>query len=132
MGYATGEAKELPLRPVFDRRIKLDFHALGRFLRRTSLDELPQLINVLRGDMSLVGPRPLLLEEVRHHQAGIQLYDRMLPGITGMWQVSGRNDLDYARRLRLNCWYIHNWSLWHDAVILLKTVVTVIRQRGAS
>ena len=105
---------------------------LGRFLRRTSLDELPQLINVLRGEMSLVGPRPLLLEEVPHHKAGIHLYKKMLPGMTGMWQVSGRNDLDYARRMRLNNWYVHNWSLWHDLVILLKTVVAVVRQRGVS
>ena len=105
---------------------------LGRFLRRTSLDELPQLINVLRGEMSLVGPRPLLLDEVPHHQADIHLYTRVLPGITGMWQVSGRNDLDYARRMTLNNWYVHNWSLWHDLVILLKTVVAVVRQRGAS
>jgi Undecaprenyl-phosphate galactose phosphotransferase WbaP len=106
--------------------------ALGRFLRRTSLDELPQLINVLRGEMSFVGPRPLLLEEVPHHQAGLHLYHRVLPGITGMWQVSGRNDLDYSRRMQLNCWYVQNWSLWHDLVILLKTVVAVLRRRGAS
>jgi Undecaprenyl-phosphate galactose phosphotransferase WbaP len=105
---------------------------LGGFLRRTSLDELPQLFNVLRGEMSLVGPRPLLLEEVPQHQSALHLYTRVRPGITGMWQVSGRDELDYARRMQLNSWYVHNWSLWHDLVILAKTVVVVARRRGAS
>jgi len=105
---------------------------LGDFLRRTSLDELPQLFNVLRGEMSLVGPRPLLLEEVPHHQSALHVYTRVRPGITGMWQVSGRNDLAYARRMQLNSWYVHNWSLWHDLVILVKTIIVVVRRRGAS
>ena len=105
---------------------------LGGFLRRTSLDELPQLFNVLRGEMSLVGPRPRLLEEVPHHECGLHLYTSVLPGITGIWQVSGRGDVEYARRLQLNNWYVHNWSLWHDVVILLKTIVAVARRRGAS
>jgi undecaprenyl-phosphate galactose phosphotransferase len=105
---------------------------LGRFLRRSSLDELPQLFNVLRGEMSLVGPRPLLLEEVPHHHAGLHLYTSVLPGITGIWQVSGRGDVEYAQRLQLNNWYVQNWSFWHDAVILLKTLVVVARRRGAS
>ena len=104
----------------------------GNFLRRTSIDELPQLFNVLRGEMSLVGPRPLLLDEVPHHESGLHLYTSVLPGITGIWQVSGRGEVEYARRLQLNNWYVHNWSLWHDVVILLKTLVTVARRRGAS
>ena len=103
----------------------------GRFLRCTSLDELPQLINVLRGDMSLVGPRPLLLEEVPRHQGSIHLYKSMRPGITGLWQVSGRNDLDYRRRMQLNNWYVSNWTLWYDVIILLKTISVVLRRRGA-
>jgi len=105
---------------------------LGRFLRRTSLDELPQLINVLCGEMSLVGPRPLLLDEVPPYERWLHLYEKVRPGITGMWQVSGRDDVDYWRRVQLNNWYIRNWCLWHDLVILIKTVGVVIRGGGAS
>ena len=104
---------------------------LGGFLRRSSLDELPQLVNVLRGEMSLVGPRPLLLDEVPQYERWLQLYQRAVPGITGMWQVSGRSNLDYGRRIELNNWYIQNWSLWHDLVILIKTVRVVVRRQGA-
>jgi Undecaprenyl-phosphate galactose phosphotransferase WbaP len=104
---------------------------LGRFMRRTSLDELPQLINVLRGEMSLVGPRPILPEEIVKYKPWIHLYTRMLPGITGMWQVSGRNSIEYQRRIQLNNWYAHNWSFWHDAVILIRTVMVVLSRKGA-
>jgi undecaprenyl-phosphate galactose phosphotransferase len=105
---------------------------IGRFLRVTSMDELPQFINVLCGEMSLVGPRPLLLEEVPHHQQSIDLYMSVLPGITGLWQVSGRNDLEYDQRRFLNDQYVQNWSIWSDFVILLKTVPAVLSRRGAS
>jgi undecaprenyl-phosphate galactose phosphotransferase len=105
---------------------------IGKFLRKTSLDELPQLINVLRGQMSLVGPRPLLLHEIGKYGPWLELYAKSLPGITGIWQVSGRNDLAYERRIELNNWYVRNWSLWHDLVILLKTVQVVIRRQSAS
>jgi Undecaprenyl-phosphate galactose phosphotransferase WbaP len=105
---------------------------IGKFLRKTSLDELPQLTNVIRGEMSLVGPRPLLLDETQNYGRWLDLYARSRPGITGMWQVSGRDDLAYERRIELNNWYIRNWSFWHDLVILLKTVVVVAGRRGTS
>ena len=107
--------------------------AIGRFIRCTSIDELPQLINVLKGEMSLVGPRPLLLDErPKYPGRELKLYETVTPGLTGLWQVSGRNDLDYARRVELNNWYIKNWSPWVDVVILIKTLFVVIRRSGAS
>ena len=105
---------------------------IGRFLRRSSLDELPQLLNVLKGEMSLVGPRPIVpAERARYADDAFALYRRVTPGLTGMWQVSGRNDLDYARRIELNVWYIKNWSPWLDLFILIKTAFVVTRGRGA-
>lgn len=104
---------------------------IGRFLRSLSLDELPQLFNVLKGDMSLVGPRPIHPDETGRFGEDIDYYLRVKPGITGLWQVSGRNDLDYPRRVALNTWYVKNWSLWLDVVILLKTIPTVLSRRGA-
>jgi Undecaprenyl-phosphate galactose phosphotransferase WbaP len=128
-------ARDPAVRAEWEANYKLEddprITRLGRFLRRTSLDELPQLFNVLRGEMSLVGPRPLLLEEVQRHQSALHLYTKVRPGITGMWQVSGRSELDYGRRLQLNNWYVQNWSLWHDLVILAKTIIVVTRRRGA-
>lgn len=103
----------------------------GHFLRRFSLDELPQLLNVLRGDMSLVGPRPIHAAEVERFGADIDYYLQVKPGITGLWQVSGRNSLDYQQRIALNTWYVKNWSLWLDIVILMKTVPTVLSRHGA-
>ena len=105
--------------------------AVGQFLRRTSLDELPQLINVLKGEMSLVGPRPILPDEVAEYGDQIDYYFQVSPGITGLWQVSGRNGLDYRRRVALNSWYVKNWSLWHDVTILIKTVRVVLARDGA-
>jgi undecaprenyl-phosphate galactose phosphotransferase len=104
---------------------------IGAWLRRTSLDELPQLINVLRGEMSLVGPRPVVAEELARYGDNIVYYVESTPGLTGLWQVSGRNDLDYRRRVHLDCWYVKNWSLWCDLVILLKTPRAVLRGNGA-
>jgi lipopolysaccharide/colanic/teichoic acid biosynthesis glycosyltransferase len=104
---------------------------VGRFLRRTSLDELPQLWNVLVGEMSLVGPRPALPSEVERYR---DFDDRRLlvtPGITGLWQVSGRSDLDWAEGVRLDQYYVENWSFLHDIVILARTVPSVLRSRGA-
>lgn len=103
----------------------------GRFMREFSLDELPQLFNVLCGDMSLVGPRPIHPDEIGRFGGDLDYYLRVKPGITGLWQVSGRNDLDYMRRVQLNTWYVKNWSLWLDVVILLKTLPTVLGRRGA-
>ena len=104
---------------------------LGDFLRRTSLDELPQLINVLKGEMSLVGPRPITEKEVPHFDCYIGDYYLVHPGITGLWQVSGRAEMDYQRRTRLESWYVRNWSLWLDITLLIRTVGVVLARRGA-
>jgi undecaprenyl-phosphate galactose phosphotransferase len=104
---------------------------IGQFLRRSSLDELPQLINVLRGEMSLVGPRPIVQAEVARYGSDIEHYYAAKPGLTGLWQVSGRSDMSYTRRVRLDVWYVRNWTLWHDIAILFKTVPAVFLQHGA-
>ncbi len=100
-------------------------------LRRLSLDELPQLINVVRGDMSLVGPRPPLQREVERY--GYDMHRRFLvkPGLTGLWQVSGRSDLSWDDSVRIDVRYVENWSLAFDFMILWKTVGAVIRGSGA-
>lgn len=104
---------------------------LGRFLRVTSLDELPQLLNVIRGDMSLVGPRPIVEAEVVRYSDSIDDYSAMRPGITGLWQVSGRSDVDYDQRVQLDCRYVREWSFWGDMAILIKTVKVVILRTGS-
>jgi len=104
---------------------------LGAFLRRSSLDELPQLFNVLGGDMSLVGPRPIVAAEIPRYGRDIEYYYEAKPGITGLWQVSGRNDISYDTRTRLDVWYVRHWSVWHDVAILFKTIPAVFLQRGA-
>ena len=104
---------------------------LGNFLRRTSLDELPQLWNVIRGEMSLVGPRPIVQAEVVRYGKNIREYYMVLPGITGMWQVSGRSDTTYPERVAMDTWYVRNWSVWIDIMYLLKTFKAVISGKGA-
>ena len=104
---------------------------LGDFLRRTSLDELPQLWNVICGDMSLVGPRPIVKEEIPRYKKNIREYYMVLPGITGMWQVSGRSDTTYDERVAMDTWYVRNWSVWIDLMYLLKTFDAVLNRRGA-
>ena len=104
---------------------------IGRFLRRTSLDELPQLWNILKGDMSFVGPRPAVIEEVRQYQPWQRRRLSMKPGLTCLWQVSGRNELTFEEWMRLDLEYIDNWSLWLDVKIALKTIPAVLRGRGA-
>jgi undecaprenyl-phosphate galactose phosphotransferase len=104
---------------------------VGRFLRASSLDELPQLLNVLRGEMSLVGPRPIVRAEVARYGSNIEHYYAAKPGLTGLWQVSGRSSMSYAQRVQLDVWYVRNWSLWHDIAILFKTIPAVFLQRGA-
>lgn len=104
---------------------------VGRFLRKWSLDELPQLLNVLRGDMSLIGPRPYLPREQERIRERGRLIFQIDPGITGLWQVRGRNLLTFDDRLHLDEFYIHNWSFWLDTVILLKTVRVLLRNEGA-
>jgi undecaprenyl-phosphate galactose phosphotransferase len=116
-----------------EHKLRLDprVSPLGRFLRRTSLDELPQLINVIRGEMSLVGPRPVVRSELPRYGDQVGYYLMVRPGMTGLWQVSGRNDVDYDTRVYLDSWYVKNWSLWHDLVILFKTVSVVLTRQGA-
>ncbi len=103
----------------------------ARIIRKTSIDELPQLWNVLIGDMSLVGPRPILDDEVELFGETINLYYKVSPGITGLWQVSGRSDASFDRRVYWDGWYVRNWSLWGDIVILIKTLRVVLYGSGA-
>jgi Undecaprenyl-phosphate galactose phosphotransferase WbaP len=105
--------------------------SVGKFLRRYSLDELPQLVNVLMGQMSLVGPRPIVESEIHKYGDGYDLYTRVPPGITGLWQVSGRNKTTYAERVALDEYYVRNWSIWLDAYILIKTIKAVVTADGA-
>lgn len=104
---------------------------MGKWLRKTSLDELPQLINVLKGEMSLVGPRPIIEQEIEKYGETIRDYYLVRPGITGYWQVNGRNDVDYETRVQMDSWYVRNWSLWLDIVLLIKTVRVVAEKKGA-
>jgi lipopolysaccharide/colanic/teichoic acid biosynthesis glycosyltransferase len=103
---------------------------LGRFLRRYSIDELPQLVNVLKGDMSIVGPRPAPLREVRKYDLWHRRRLSMRPGLTGLWQVQARSDNDFDRRAALDLAYIDRWSLWLDVMIILRTVPAVVSQPG--
>jgi undecaprenyl-phosphate galactose phosphotransferase len=103
----------------------------GTWLRRTSLDELPQLINVIRGEMSMVGPRPVVEDELCRYGDNLIYYLQSVPGLTGLWQVSGRSDVTYRQRVHLDSWYARNWSLWCDVVILIKTPKAVLRGLGA-
>ena len=111
----------------FDPRVT----RIGAFLRKTSLDELPQILNVLKGEMSLVGSRPYLPREESDMGYYIDTILLTPPGITGLWQVSGRNKLTFDDRLRLDAWYVLNWAVWLDIVILFKTVRVVLNKEGA-
>lgn len=104
---------------------------VGRWLRKTSLDELPQVFNVIRGEMSFIGPRPYLPKELEKMEGSEQTILVARPGITGLWQVSGRNDLSFQDRLRLDMHYVRNWSVWMDLIILYKTVSVVLNRKGA-
>lgn len=104
---------------------------IGHFLRRTSLDELPQLFNVLKGEMSLVGPRPIITAELERYNDEVDYYLLSKPGMTGLWQVSGRSDVDYDTRVYLDAWYVKNWSMWNDIAILFKTIGVVLKKDGA-
>ena len=104
---------------------------IGALLRRTNLDELPQLLNVLRGNMSLVGPRPIVEEELERYGAGGALYTEALPGITGLWQVSGRGCLPYEKRVALDVEYVTTWSFARDLIVLTRTLNAVWTRRGA-
>jgi lipopolysaccharide/colanic/teichoic acid biosynthesis glycosyltransferase len=104
---------------------------LGRWLRRSSLDELPQLWNVLMGEMSLVGPRPILPDQRHAYGAAYPLYTQVRPGLTGLWQISGRNKLSFAERVELDVQYLTHWSLIADIDILVRTIPRVVHQDGA-
>ena len=104
---------------------------VGRVLRKTSLDELPQLWNVLRGEMSMVGPRPIVDAEIPKYREAYDLYRRVKPGMSGLWQVSGRSSTSYDERVQLDTYYVRNWSVWIDLVILVRTVGAVVFSRGA-
>ena len=123
------------IREEWNREFKLEHDPrvtkIGRFIRKTSLDELPQLWNVLIGNMSLIGPRPILPDELEQYGENIKYYMITRPGITGLWQVSGRNNLTYNQRIELNLWYTKNWSLWNDIIILLKTIPIATKGGGA-
>jgi len=105
---------------------------IGNFLRKTSLDELPQIFNVLKGEMSLVGPRPVVQKEIDdYYKENSEYYFKVPPGVTGLWQVSGRSNTSYEYRISLDSWYVKNWNLWLDIVILFKTFSAVIKKEGA-
>ncbi len=124
---------ELRAEWVRDHKLRNDPRVtqIGRFLRRTSLDELPQLLNVLRGEMSLVGPRPVVREELLRYGRNVNTYLAAKPGITGLWQVTGRNDTDYRRRVVLDAYYVRHQNLLLDLYILIKTTGVVLGGNGA-
>jgi lipopolysaccharide/colanic/teichoic acid biosynthesis glycosyltransferase len=104
---------------------------IGRFLRKTSIDEWPQFFNILTGDMSFVGPRPIVDDEVKYYKSHSLLMFRVRPGATGLWQVSGRNDTSYDTRVRLDTQYVQEWTFWDDLRIIARTVPAVLARRGA-
>ena len=105
--------------------------SIGRFLRRSKLDEIPQCLNVLKGEMSLVGPRPIVEAEMEMYGENIREYLMVRPGITGMWQTSGRSDTTYEERVQMDTWYVRNWSVWIDMKYLVKTFGAVLKKTGA-
>lgn len=104
---------------------------IGAFLRKSSLDELPQLFNVIKGEMSLVGPRPIIDKEIEKYEDYINDYYIVRPGMTGYWQVSGRSDVNYDERVQMDSWYVRNWSFWQDIILLVKTIGVVLGKKGA-
>lgn len=128
-------ASDPAARAEWDRDFKLKndprITPVGQFLRVTSLDELPQLFNVLAGEMSLVGPRPIVTDEVRRYGAAFHDYARCRPGITGIWQISGRNDIGYRERVQLDQNYARHWTFIADLAVLLRTPFVVLRRSGA-
>lgn len=124
-------------RKYLENNYKLEPHEdpritkLGQFLRKTSLDEIPQFLNVLKGEMSLVGPRPVVVEELEEYQEKVHEFLSVKPGVTGYWQVSGRSDVGYPERVDLELYYVYNASIWFDIKILLLTVKNVLLSKGA-
>ncbi|WP_448151400.1 sugar transferase [Labrys miyagiensis] len=103
----------------------------GKFLRKSSVDELPQLLNIIRGEMSIVGPRPIVRDEISRYGLHIEDYKRVRPGLTGLWQISGRNDTSYHDRVALDVRYVREWSFWRDLSIIVKTVPAVLKSSGS-
>ena len=140
--YADADAR---LKSILDAdpKLKAEFEAnfkladdprvtpFGKLLRKTSLDEIPQLFNVFAGDMSLVGPRPIVTAEIPYYGEAFEIFSSVKPGITGLWQCSGRSDTDYARRVALDVHYVLNWSPWMDLWIVVRTAIAVLAMRGA-
>jgi lipopolysaccharide/colanic/teichoic acid biosynthesis glycosyltransferase len=117
--------------PLFKLRADPRLTRVGRVLRRWSIDELPQLVNVLKGDMSMVGPRPLVMFDPSEYEEWHLQRLEVPPGITGLWQVSGRSDLTFDECVQLDTFYVENWSVLYDLFILLKTVPAVVKGKGA-
>lgn len=119
----------------FEKNQKLEYDPritkLGKILRKTSLDEFPQFINVLKGDMSLIGPRPLVEGELDAHNGNHKLYESVKPGITGYWGVNGRSNTTYEERLELEYYYAKNFSFWLDTKIFFKTIISIMKGEGA-
>lgn len=128
--FRTMRGHSVSGREALDDAARMD--SLGRFFRRTSIDELPQLVNVLRGEMSLVGPRPLLLDYLPLYSPSQQRRHEVRPGMTGLTQVSGRNALGWDEKFALDIWYVDNWSFWLDVKILLITARRVLFGVGSS
>ncbi len=117
--------------PIFKIRSDPRVTEFGKFLRKFSLDELPQLINVFKGDMSLVGPRPFPIEQIEKEDLRQLKRLEVKPGITGLWQIRGRSDIPFNRLIKWDIWYINNWSFWLDLNILLQTLPVVVKAKGA-
>lgn len=118
---------------IKNRKLKHDprIFKFGKFLRKTSLDEIPQFINVLKGEMSLVGPRPYLPHELDEYKKESEIILSVLPGITGLWQTNGRSNTTFRTRVKIDCLYIKKWSIWLDFKILVKTLKVLINCEGA-
>lgn len=127
--------KDPNIRSEWENNLKLKndprITKIGKILRILSIDEFPQLINVILGEMSLVGPRPIIKEEIKKYGDNYYYYILVKPGITGLWQISGRSDVDYTNRVNFDVWYVKNWSLWYDLIILIKTFQVVLKRTGA-
>lgn len=128
-------ARDPEAREEWDRDQKLRndprITRLGAFLRKTSLDELPQLFNILKGEMSIVGPRPIVRNEIARYGADFTFYSGVRPGLTGLWQVSGRSDTSYEERVALDVRYVQDWSLVQDVLIIARTVPAILKSKGA-
>jgi Undecaprenyl-phosphate galactose phosphotransferase WbaP len=116
-----------------DQKLRNDprITAVGRFIRKTSLDELPQLLNILKGEMSIIGPRPIVNNEIEKYGSFFNYYASVKPGVTGLWQISGRNDTTYEERVQLDVEYAKKWSFWLDLKILVMTIPAVLHSKGA-